>query len=119
MNEVGAEPNKAPAGVEAFHALMEARLHNQPDGLSATSTHDTKRGEDARARLYAISEAPGLWSEAVKRWSFMNRELKSEGGEEAIPSADMQWMLFQSLAGCWPSAGYKRDQLTDRFVSYA
>ena len=58
LNEVGGEPHRFGAPVEAFHSAMQARLAEQRLGLSATATHDTKRGEDARARLYAISEMP-------------------------------------------------------------
>lgn len=66
INEVGAEPLYAPLSVEHFHQQMQTRLHKQPDALSpTTSTHDTKRGEDARARLYTLSEAPARWAENV------------------------------------------------------
>ncbi|MGO8077442.1 hypothetical protein AB9F41_33575, partial [Rhizobium leguminosarum] len=55
-NEVGGEPGKAPGGPEEFHRRMDERARLQPHGLSASATQDTKRGEDARARLYALSE---------------------------------------------------------------
>jgi (1->4)-alpha-D-glucan 1-alpha-D-glucosylmutase len=60
LNEVGAEPLPRAFSVDRFHREMKTRLRREPDGLSATSTHDTKRGEDARARLYTITEAPKL-----------------------------------------------------------
>lgn len=73
INEVGAEPLPHPFSVEHFHQQMQTRLHHQPDALSTTSTHDTKRGEDARARLYSLSEAPALWAENVTRWRELNQ----------------------------------------------
>ncbi|MBW9117308.1 malto-oligosyltrehalose synthase [Rhizobium cauense] len=114
LNEVGGEPNQPPGGLDTFHALMEARLQSQPNGLSATSTHDTKRGEDARARLYALSEAPDAWCEGLKRWSSMNRKFKSD----EIPDRELEWMLYQALAGCWPCETPSTDKLVDRFVAY-
>ncbi|MET0747210.1 MAG: malto-oligosyltrehalose synthase, partial [Rhizobium sp.] len=72
LNEVGGEPAADTFGVHQFHHEMSKRVATQPAGLSATSTHDTKRGEDGRARLYALSEAPDAWKDAVTRWQEMN-----------------------------------------------
>ena len=120
-NEVGGEPDRSPGGVDAFHALMQQRAKLQPHGLSATSTHDTKRGEDARARLYALSEEPDVWRLGVERWRDMNRNHLTELPAGLTPDANVEWMLYQALAGIWPeefrdgaAAG-----LTDRFVAYA
>ena len=102
LNEVGGEPDRFGAPVEAFHDAMKVRLATQPAGLSGTATHDTKRGEDGRARLYAISEAPESWADAVQDWSSMlagsRREI--EGG--VAPEPELEWLFYQSLAGAWP-----------------
>jgi len=120
-NEVGGEPDAMPEGVEAFHRFMQERAEEQPHALSATSTHDTKRGEDARARLYALSEEPDLWRRSVDRWREMNREHLTELPGGLTPEGNVEWMLYQALAGIWPedfSEG-RAEALTDRFAAYA
>ncbi len=94
LNEVGSEPHVELRGPEGFHAAMAHRLATQPYGLTATATHDTKRGEDARARLYALSHEPGPWLEAVARWHDM---MKPNGVDR-----DTEWMIYQALAAVWP-----------------
>jgi (1->4)-alpha-D-glucan 1-alpha-D-glucosylmutase len=103
LNEVGGDPNRFGAPVEAFHRAMQARLAQQPFGLSATGTHDTKRGEDARARLYCISEMPGEWSAAVSGWSGMLEKHRGEIDGAAVPEAEIEWLFYQALAGAWPA----------------
>ncbi|ASY66211.1 Malto-oligosyltrehalose synthase (plasmid) [Sinorhizobium sojae CCBAU 05684] len=103
-NEVGADPCWRPGGPRRFHAMMLRRASEMPKGLSATSTHDTKRGEDARARLYVISEAPELWANAVLRWHEINAgAIRSLPSGEA-PEASVEQFLYQSLLGTWPVA---------------
>lgn len=103
LNEVGGDPGLSVASAEAFHRAMGERLASQRHGLTATATHDTKRGEDARARLYALSEAPGLWAEAVSRWSMMNAPLRGQPGSSADPEPEIEWLLYQTLLGAWPA----------------
>jgi (1->4)-alpha-D-glucan 1-alpha-D-glucosylmutase len=102
LNEVGGDPRQERFSLERFHDLMQERLRTQPAGLTGTSTHDTKRAEDARARLFAILEAPGTWGEAVGRWREMNhsRVTALQGGP--APEPEVEWMLYQALAGVWP-----------------
>jgi (1->4)-alpha-D-glucan 1-alpha-D-glucosylmutase len=103
LNEVGGEPEKFGAPVEAFHRAMQARLAEQPFGLTATATHDTKRGEDARARLYALSEMPEAWAEAVSAWSGMLGCCRGEADGAPAPEPEMEWLFYQALAGVWPA----------------
>ncbi|TCR96316.1 malto-oligosyltrehalose synthase [Rhizobium sp. BK418] len=103
LNEVGGEPLPSSFSLERFHTDMANRLVTQPDGLSATSTHDTKRGEDARARLYTITEAPGIWAEAVARWRSMNRLSIQSLADGPAPEPAVEWMIYQALAGAWPT----------------
>jgi len=94
LNEVGAEPDAFGLEPQAFHAAMKRRAENWPRALSATATHDTKRGEDARARLAVLSEMPREWAAAVSRW---------HGMAEACPDTDAEWLFYQALAGAWPA----------------
>ena len=90
-NEVGCDPVEPPGGAEAVHAAFARRVE-EPYQLSATATHDTKRGEGGRARLYALSEAPGAWIGAFDTW-------RTPDG----PRRERQWLFLQALAGTWPS----------------
>ena len=105
LNEVGAEPLPRAFSLARFHDEMQTRLERQPDGLSSTSTHDTKRGEDARARLYTLTEAPERWAENVARWQQMNRDAVVALSEGPAPEPAVEWMLYQALAGVWPASG--------------
>jgi (1->4)-alpha-D-glucan 1-alpha-D-glucosylmutase len=123
LNEVGAEPLPRAFSLDRFHHEMQERLERQPDALSGTSTHDTKRGEDARARLYAISEAPQVWAEAVERWRRINAKSVKQLDDGPAPDPAVEWMLYQALAGVWPTdlalgdaAGLKA--LEERFLAY-
>lgn len=123
MNEVGAEADPRPPSTERFHRDMQIRLERQPHALSCTSTHDTKRGEDARARLYAISEAPQLWAEAVDRWRSMNASRVVPLSDGPAPEPAVEWMLYQALAGAWPTDLAPDDTealsaIRERFLAY-
>lgn len=118
LNEVGGDPLRPAGSLEGFHRAMEERARLQPLGLSATSTHDTKRGEDARARLYALSEAPEAWSEAVARWRGINARAVQQLPGGPAPEPETEWMLYQALAGIWPADGPPVDDLRDRFLAY-
>jgi len=123
LNEVGSEAAPPAASIEHFHEEMRTRLKHQPHALSGTSTHDTKRGEDARARLYTLSEAPEIWAEAVARWREMNAAQVRPLEDGPAPEPAMEWMLYQALAGAWPTdlrpedtAGLKA--LEERFLAF-
>lgn len=123
LNEVGAEPLPRDFSLDRFHAEMQTRRQRQPDGLSGTSTHDTKRGEDARARLYAITEAPQLWAEAVARWREINASAVKRLDDGPAPEPELEWMLYQALAGVWPPGLDAKDEaglkaLQERFLPY-
>jgi (1->4)-alpha-D-glucan 1-alpha-D-glucosylmutase len=123
LNEVGAEPLPRSVSLDRFHAEMQTRLERQPDALSGTSTHDTKRGEDARARLYAITEAPDLWAEAVDRWRRINGQAVRALDDGLAPEPAVEWMLYQALAGVWPNDLHTEDAarlkaLETRFLGY-
>jgi len=102
LNELGAEPLRRNFSLARFHQEMQTRLEKQPDALSGTSTHDTKRGEDARARLYTLTEAPARWAECVTRWREMNKDKVSMLEDGPAPRPAVAWMIYQALAGVWP-----------------
>lgn len=102
LNEVGAEPLATDFSPARFHAAMQARHQQQPAGLSSTATHDTKRGEDARARLYVLSEAPERWAAAVARWRHMHQPFVRPLRDGPAPEPAVEWLLYQALAGVWP-----------------
>jgi (1->4)-alpha-D-glucan 1-alpha-D-glucosylmutase len=118
LNEVGGDPSAPALSINAFHAAMTIRASDWPHGMTATATHDTKRGEDARARLMALTEIPGEWTSAVARWKILNApHLVIEGGMRA-PSATSEYMLYQALLGAWP-LGQHDDALCERMQAYA
>ncbi len=102
LNEVGGEPQRFGIAVEEFHSLNAQRMLERPHGLSATSTHDTKRGEDVRARINVLSEIPAKWYRVVCRWADINRDRKTRLDGKEIPEANDEYLLYQTLVGAWP-----------------
>jgi (1->4)-alpha-D-glucan 1-alpha-D-glucosylmutase len=117
LNEVGGDPAAGALPVDAFHEMMHARAKNWPHGITATATHDTKRGEDARARLLALAELPGEWTGAVARWKLLNAPHVVVDGIMRSPSAPFEYMLYQTLVGAWPLQG--DDSFVERIKAYA
>jgi (1->4)-alpha-D-glucan 1-alpha-D-glucosylmutase len=104
LNEVGSGPEgiDASASVERFHRHNRRTLQRWPYTLNATSTHDTKRSEDVRARLNVLSELPRAWARSLNRWSRMNREKKSLANGHAVPDSNEEVLFYQTLVGAWP-----------------
>lgn len=98
LNEVGAEPDHFGMSVERFHERMVDRSSTLPRSMLTTSTHDTKRSEDTRARLLAISEIPEDWAKAVQEWSSLAHQYRT--GE--WPDRNTEYFIFQTLVGTWP-----------------
>jgi (1->4)-alpha-D-glucan 1-alpha-D-glucosylmutase len=109
--DVGSDPDFPSVSVDEFHRAMAERSVHYPDALNATSTHDSKRSEDVRARLCVLSEIPDRWTELCAGW----RAQISEGTR--IP-AYMQAALFQGILGTWPMAEYDADQMVERINQY-
>lgn len=103
LNEVGADPTPRAFSLSRFHQEMRIRLARQPDALLGTSTHDTKRGEDARAHLYTLTEAPERWGANLARWRQMNQTQVRFLNDGTAPNAADTWMIYQALAGVWPA----------------
>jgi (1->4)-alpha-D-glucan 1-alpha-D-glucosylmutase len=102
LNEVGADPRVFGLEPAAVHLWMADRQQWWPSALSATATHDTKRGEDVRARLNVLSELPGAWKAAVRRWRGINRRAKTEVNGILAPDPNEEYFLYQTLVGAWP-----------------
>ena len=102
LNEVGGEPQQFGISVEMFHAHNLDRHRNWPASLLATSTHDSKRSEDVRARMLAISEIGETWRRALPKWRSANRRWKKALEELEAPDANEEYLLYQTLLGTWP-----------------
>src|SRR5688500_12173968 len=95
LNEVGGEPSRLGTTVGQVHRFCARR---RPGGLSTTSTHDTKRSEDVRARIAVLSELPGEWERALVDWSRISRRHRRRGA----PDRNEEYLLYQTLLGAWP-----------------
>jgi (1->4)-alpha-D-glucan 1-alpha-D-glucosylmutase len=121
LNEVGADPTEFGLEPAAVHAWMAARNRRSPSALSTTTTHDTKRGEDVRARLNILSEIPDDWKNALTRWRSVNRRFKTEIGRSFAPDANEEYLIYQTLVGAWPfeTSAEADASFRDRMVAYA
>jgi len=93
LTEVGAEPSDFAVGIEQFHTLQGLRQTSIPHSMTTLSTHDTKRGEDVRARISSISEIPDEWAEAVRHWNRL----------APLPDGPLANLLWQAVIGAWPA----------------
>ena len=112
-NEVGDSPSQLGITVDEFHQKMQSRQQNNPYSLNATSTHDTKRGEDGRMRINALAAMPGEWIQNVNGWRQMNTPFIKTVNDKPAPSANDEYFIYQSLIGAFPEDG----QVTDAFVN--
>ncbi|MEP6956713.1 MAG: malto-oligosyltrehalose synthase, partial [Chthoniobacterales bacterium] len=102
LNEVGGEPQQFGVSVETFHDESAHFQEHWPATMLTTSTHDTKRSEDTRARMVAISEIAQPWRAAVQRWRTINRRAKRQIEDAEAPDANEEYLLYQTLLGTWP-----------------
>ena len=117
FNEVGGHPDARALSPQQFHELQAERLKTSPAGLTATATHDTKRGEDARMRILALSEMPDEWAARVKEWDDMNHDRAAARDGSPWPSKAHQYMIYQALIGAWPDV--LDETFTARIKAYA
>lgn len=108
LNEVGGEPEHFGVGAAEFHRRAADRAALWPHAMTTLTTHDTKRGEDVRARIGLLSQVPSLWTELVRGW------------ERVTPSPDLNTGLFlwQNIFGVWPSDGAVNAELRERLHGY-
>lgn len=121
LNEVGMDPRGFGIDVSYFHEKNRERLEKWPHTLLATSTHDTKRSEDVRARINVLSEEPEEWQEALHRWHHLNHKSKGLIENKKVPDHHEEFLLYQTLIGSWPlypMDAPARAQYIDRIEKY-
>ncbi|MDQ6771834.1 MAG: malto-oligosyltrehalose synthase, partial [Candidatus Dormibacteraeota bacterium] len=101
LNEVGGEPDRFGWSPAEFHSDCERRARERPLAMLTTASHDTKRGEDVRARLAVLSEMPGEWAALAERWARRNERHRAAAGQ---PDGAIELLLYQTLVGAWPLA---------------
>ena len=102
LNEVGGRPDHFGCSLEEFHNFNTKKRKLWPDSLNATSTHDTKRGEDARARINVLSEMPDEWRKRLRTWIRINKGKKKRVHGLAVPDRNDEYFLYQTLIGAFP-----------------
>lgn len=102
LNEVGGHPSTFGLSVPQFHRQNLTRAKHHPLEMLGTATHDTKRGEDTRARITAISEFGAEWARRVRRWRTLNRRARREVDGQIVPHPNDEYLFYQALVGVWP-----------------
>ena len=119
LNEVGGNPGKFGSLVEEFHRANEHRARRWPNTMLATATHDTKRGEDVRARINVLSEEPEQWALALARWKEENQGAKTVLNGNLVPYPNDEYLLYQTLVGTWTGRMADDPEVyRDRIVQY-
>ncbi|OLP16760.1 malto-oligosyltrehalose synthase [Leptolyngbya sp. 'hensonii'] len=117
LNEVGGNPDHFGIALADFHAFNQHRQTHWPHTMNATATHDTKRGEDMRARINVLSEIPTEWEEQVRIWREINRDHRRSRRGRAIPDANDEYFFYQTVVGAYPFPGAEMD-FVDRVQAY-
>ncbi len=119
LNEVGGDPRPSEApSLAQFYAFLENRRHRWPGTLNATSTHDTKRSQDVRARLNVLSEIPLEWKQQLARWAMLNAHHKEQIGSQSAPDRNEEYFLYQTLLGVWPLQAEDEKLLLERIQAH-
>ncbi len=118
LNEVGGNPSGGALPVASFHREMKGRLRRTPRALSATGTHDTKRGEDMRARISVLSEIADEWDRHVETWRRINRRAATKVEGTHVPREDEELFIYQTLIGSWPVDGRGLPGYRERLRQY-
>jgi (1->4)-alpha-D-glucan 1-alpha-D-glucosylmutase len=118
LNEVGGDPRPSTAQAADFIGYIKMRQKDWPHAMNASTTHDTKRGEDIRARINVLSEVPAVWHKHLDRWSKLNAEHRKTIDGQLVPDRNEEIFLYETLVGAWPFNG-DRASFTDRLKAYA
>jgi (1->4)-alpha-D-glucan 1-alpha-D-glucosylmutase len=118
LNEVGSSACQFGISIEEFHNFNQSRSAQWPHALNATATHDTKRGEDVRARINVLSEIPQDWENQIKNWSAINAPLKDTVHGLPVPLPNDEYLLYQTLLGAFPFSKEEYAQFVDRIKEY-
>ena len=118
LNEVGSDPASFGKPLQEVHRSLAARRDQWPGAMLAGSTHDTKRGEDVRARLHVLSEIPRTWDHEARRWARLNRRRRSELAGEPVPGPNTEYLIYQTLVGSWPLDPAEMSDYPERVSEY-
>lgn len=118
LNDVGGDPARFGITRREFHDFNRRRAERWPHSLNATATHDTKRGEDARARINVLSEIPHEWERTVKRWRVLNGRRRRQVGNMIVPDPNDEYFLYQTLLGHYPLDPDEREAFVERLKAY-
>jgi len=118
LNEVGSNPGCFGISVDDFHTFNQDRCTQWPHAMNATATHDTKRGEDVRARINVLSELPQEWEEQLKTWHKMNEPLKTCVEGLDVPDRNDEYFFYQTLLGTFPFTKAEYPQFVERIKEY-
>ncbi|MGB9803784.1 malto-oligosyltrehalose synthase, partial [Desulfofundulus sp.] len=118
LNEVGGNPASPGISVEEFHRYNQEKRERWPHTMNATSTHDTKRSEDVRARINILSEIPHLFAERLEHWQKMNQHKKPAVKGRPVPGGNMELFIYQTLLGAWPLEEGEVTSFKQRLRSY-
>jgi (1->4)-alpha-D-glucan 1-alpha-D-glucosylmutase len=118
LNEVGGNPESFGISVDDFHRFNRRRFESHPLSLNATSTHDTKRGEDVRARINVLSEIASEWEQTIKRWAKINQTKKTRINKMLVPDSNDEYFLYQTLVGAFPSDASEYPDFVSRIRRY-
>jgi (1->4)-alpha-D-glucan 1-alpha-D-glucosylmutase len=118
LNEVGGSPNYFGLNKKKFHDFNIKRLKHWPHSMNATSTHDTKRGEDTRARLNVLSEMPDEWNSKLKLWSRLNKKFKTNRNSNFYPDNNDEYFIYQALLGSFPFPGNDLEDFKTKVKEY-
>jgi (1->4)-alpha-D-glucan 1-alpha-D-glucosylmutase len=117
LNEVGGEPAEFGTTPADFHHFCAERQRHWPHAMSSSSTHDTKRSEDVRARIHVLSEMPEEWERRVLRWMEINAPHSSPVEGDPAPSPNDEYLLYQTLVGAWPLEPFSGDAQREAFAA--
>ncbi|MDQ1409346.1 MAG: (1-_4)-alpha-D-glucan 1-alpha-D-glucosylmutase [Acidobacteriaceae bacterium] len=119
LNEVGGDPAPDAICPREFFEFIAERQKRWPHSMNASSTHDTKRAEDVRARISVLSEIPQKWEKRLHQWAAMNEQYKIAGNGGAVPDRNEEYFLYQTLLGMWPLEQSELGGVLERLQSYA
>jgi (1->4)-alpha-D-glucan 1-alpha-D-glucosylmutase len=118
LSEVGSHPDAVTTSVSQFHDTIARRAEHWPLTMNATSTHDTKRSEDVRARVTVLSEMAPEWRSALDRWTAMNARHKRPINGARVPEINEEILIYQTLLGAWPLDQSERSGLSSRLQKF-
>jgi (1->4)-alpha-D-glucan 1-alpha-D-glucosylmutase len=118
LNEVGGDPRQFGCRAQDFHEFIRNRADRWPHAMNSSATHDSKRGEDVRARINVLSELPAEWENHLKRWQTVNRGKKFRINGVEVPDANEEYLLYQTLLGAFPFEGAPSSFFIERISDY-